>query len=106
MAGNTIIIATLIATCMCTAKFTAHKALLLCVFIHTCRLGISPYPVAVGSETQSNSRLNPDAVIRKYPKLLTLSNIGHLAVRFSCEAYFGKDILLRVTCPRSEQPLA
>ena len=45
---------------------------------------------------------DPDEVIRKYLKLLNLANIGLLAVRLSCEAYFGKELLKKrnVYCSR------
>ena len=41
--------------------------------------------------------LKPDAVINKYPKLMSLANIGRLAVRLACESYFGKDLLKKCT---------
>ena len=41
--------------------------------------------------------IDPDIVIKNYPKLANSSSIGRLAVRLSCEAYFGKEMLLKST---------
>ena len=41
--------------------------------------------------------LDPDAVIKKYPKYLNLASAGRLAVRLSCESYFGKELLKKCT---------
>ena len=41
--------------------------------------------------------LDPDDVLRKYPKLLNLFTIGRLAVRLSCESYFGPELLKKST---------
>ncbi len=45
----------------------------------------------------TNVLLDPDDVIRKYPKLLNLSNIGRLSVRLAQEAYFGTEMMERCT---------
>ena len=41
--------------------------------------------------------LQPDEVIFKYPRLLTISCAGRLAVRLACESYFGKPMLKNCT---------
>ena len=41
--------------------------------------------------------LQPDEVIFKYPRLLTISCAGRLAVRLACESYFGKPMLKKCT---------
>ena len=46
---------------------------------------------------QPETLLDPDAVIKKYPKFLNLASAGRLAVRLSCEAYFGKELLKKCT---------
>ena len=46
---------------------------------------------------QPETLLDPDAVIKKYPKYLNLASAGRLAVRLSCEAYFGKEFLKKCT---------
>ena len=45
----------------------------------------------------SSDLLPPDTVINRYPKLMSLSNIGRLSVRLACEAYFRKDLLKKCT---------
>ena len=41
--------------------------------------------------------LDPDQVINKYPKLLSLSSIGRLSVRLAYESYFGKQLMTNST---------
>ena len=41
--------------------------------------------------------LEPEDVVEKYPKLMTISKIPTLAVRLSKEAYFGKEIMALCT---------
>lgn len=43
------------------------------------------------------SLLEPEAVLEKYPKLITLTKLPILAVRSSKEAYFGKTIMALCT---------
>ena len=43
------------------------------------------------------SLLEPEAVLEKYPKLMTSAKLSTLAVRLSKEAYFGKTIMALCT---------
>ena len=52
----------------------------------------SPLP-----EFDASKLVEPEVVIEKYPKLMTVSKIPTLAVRLSKEAYFGKDIMALCT---------
>ena len=49
------------------------------------------------SVIQKHKLKTPEEIIRKYPKLLSESNAGKLAVKLSREAFFGEDVLVRCT---------
>lgn len=62
------------------------------------QLTLSVPPTPRSSQLSSNHFLeDPDEIIKKYPKLLNLANIHRLANRRSCEAYFWKDLLKKLT---------
>ena len=51
----------------------------------------------VVAPSEPGELLEPDAVINKYPKLMSLTNIGRLDVRLVCESYFGEHLLKKCT---------
>ena len=56
---------------------------------------------------QEEPILDPDVVVRKYPKYRNVSQAGRLAVRLAVESYFGTEMLQQSTvCGlKSHEPL-
>ena len=49
------------------------------------------------SEGNKNALVDADEVLDKYPKLLSLANIGRLSVRLATESYFGTELMKKCT---------
>ena len=54
-------------------------------------------PRKSASEGNKNALVDADEVLDKYPKLLSLANIGRLSVRLATESYFGTELMKKCT---------
>ena len=54
-------------------------------------------PISQHTCTSTTPLKDPNVVINMYPECCDLSKAGRMAVRLACEAYFGKEVLVKCT---------
>ena len=58
---------------------------------------VQPAPVTPVVDNSEDVLIDPDEVIRKYPRLNSVAHAGRLAVRLATESYFGDKVLRNCT---------